>query len=147
MRTGVTIPGVNIQSPWSMLLLCGSKTIETRNYPLPNKHIGKPLAIIETPGKSRPRFSARITGIVIFESCFEYTSQAQWRNDRDRHLVDPTDSFFKFVPGKRKFAWVVSWVEPLVQPVAPPKSRGIVFATCCQLSADSLTNRAILKVL
>jgi hypothetical protein len=45
------IPGINIQASCSELNLRGQKTVETRGYPLPEKLIGKMLALIETPGK------------------------------------------------------------------------------------------------
>ena len=45
-----TIPGVNIRWPWSKLLLEGTKTVETRSYPLPTGFVGKEIAVIETPG-------------------------------------------------------------------------------------------------
>jgi hypothetical protein len=46
----VTLPGINIQSPWAKALVSGCKVIETRLYPMPRQWVGQPLAITETPG-------------------------------------------------------------------------------------------------
>jgi hypothetical protein len=43
--------GINIQAPWSQLLINGQKCVETRSYPLPKNYEGVPLALVETPGK------------------------------------------------------------------------------------------------
>ena len=54
--------GINIQSPWSRLLIEGDKCVETRSYPIPEKYVGEDLGLIETPGKDGD-FKARIIGI------------------------------------------------------------------------------------
>lgn len=46
-----TLCGINIQFPISQLIVDGSKTIETRTYPIPDHYIGKEMILIETPGK------------------------------------------------------------------------------------------------
>ena len=43
--------GLNIQTPWSSLLIDGLKTVETRSYHLPLKYEGIELYLVETPGK------------------------------------------------------------------------------------------------
>ena len=47
------LSGLNIQQPWSSLLIDGYKSVETRSYPLPQKYEGVELALISTPGKKR----------------------------------------------------------------------------------------------
>ena len=44
--------GLNVQAPWTGLLISGEKSVETRSYPLPKKYVGEKLALVETPGKS-----------------------------------------------------------------------------------------------
>lgn len=129
------IPGIHIQWPWSRLLLDGRKTVETRGYDLPQKHLGKELALIETPG---PRgkgdggvSSSQIIGTIVFIETFRYANEAEWQSDYKRHLVDASNKQFSFQPNKEKWGWVVGKVTSLQNPKNPPKKRGIVFATEC----------------
>merc|ERR1712216_870245 len=51
--------GLNIQDPWSRLIMEGLKVVEARRYPLKGYH-DEPLWLINTPGKSKlSRLSAR----------------------------------------------------------------------------------------
>ena len=130
------IPGVHIQWPWSQLILSGKKTVETRSYPLPKKYLGKALAVIETPGPRGAKAGvekSRIIGIVCFSESFQYRTKEEWVRDRKRHLVEQNDPQFAFSHIKQKWGWVVSKVELIENPVAPPKRRGIVFATACRI--------------
>ena len=76
----LTLPGINIQSPWAELLLTGLKRIETRKYPLPQKHDAEWMWLIETPGKLK-HFKARVVGIIQFAETFEYKNIEQGRAD------------------------------------------------------------------
>jgi predicted transcriptional regulator len=130
--SAIHIPGLHIREPWSQLILNGSKTVETRSYPLPKKHLGQFLAIIETTGvKSSKR--AAIVGLVRFDSCHRYSSKRQWESEKSLHRVSPDDPSFRYVEGKEKWAWVVGRVIQLNATIAPPKKRGIVFATSCSI--------------
>lgn len=130
------ISGINIQYPWSQLLVSGEKTIETRKYPLPKRYSGTPLAIIETPGKCKPRFRARIIGIITFSHSIEYQSAKEWTADKQRHCVSADDPMFRYKAGESKYGWIVASVIQLRDPVAPPAKRGIVFAVGCKVPAD-----------
>lgn len=131
------ISGIHIQWPWSELIISGEKTIETRHYPLPKKHLGNELAIIETPGpngkKGKGIQKSHIIGTVIFSECFAYTSEQQWRRDIGKHLVRPDDQSFGYDSNRVKWAWVISEVKKLPKPKPPPKKRGIVFANECHV--------------
>ena len=129
-------PGINIQYPWSQLLVSGEKTVETRGYPLPAKYAGKPLAIIETPGPTKPRFKARIIGVITFSHSIQYKTYAEWDADRGRHRVPANDPAFRFRAGKKKYGWVVKEVTRLKTPVVAPSKRGIVFASACSIPAN-----------
>lgn len=122
----MNLPGLNVQAPWARLLLDGSKTIETRTYPLPTKHVGKDMWLIETPGRIG-KFKARVIGIIRFSSYKQYTSEREFNNDIDLHLVRPTDPNFAWNAKIRKFGWVVERVKP-ISPFAAPSSRGHVYA-------------------
>lgn len=132
-----TIPGINIQWPWSQLIASGQKTVETRSYPIPEKHIGRDLAIIETPGPNGHRAiglsEARIIGIVRFSGSFRYKSKAEWLRDKGRHCVDESDPLFRFKSDQPKYGWVVEQVSTFPQPKPAPAKRGIIFAAECEI--------------
>jgi len=125
--------GLNIQTPWSTLLMSGSKTVETRSYHLPLKYVGVPLVLIETPGKTG-RFKSRIIGLITFNESFRYKSKEHWIYDYDRHMVDEND-IYGWNEYKDKYGWVVSSVERFDNPIDPPKRRGIIFTKGCKIYA------------
>lgn len=135
------IPGLNVQWPWSQLITSGKKIVETRGYTLPSKHLGKEIALIETPGpngkKAAGIVKARIIGTVRFSESFRYKTKAQWLSDKARHCVSPNDDLFKFKKEKPKWGWVISEVRILEAPVAAPKSRGIIFSKFCRIPHDA----------
>lgn len=131
-----SLSGINIQYPWSELLVSGKKTIETRSYPLPEKFINVELAVIETPGKTGKKFGiakARITGTIIFSGSKKYKSKSAWMKDYKKHLVTETDPMFTYSSNKPKYGWIVVSVSRLPVPVEPPKIRGIIFANDCRV--------------
>jgi hypothetical protein len=131
------IPGINIQWPWSRLLLSGRKSIETRSYPLPEKYTNTWLALIETPGpngKANGVGAARIVGAIIFNESFEYRSARAWREDFRRHLVQPNDRNFSYSRTNTKWGWIVESVISFSEPKSAPARKGIVFTKCCFLA-------------
>lgn len=131
------IPGINIQWPISEMILSGRKTIETRRYPIPEKHLGRTIAIIETPGPRGKRAAgitkARIVGTIVFKGCFKYRSREHWLSDRERHCVQPDDPHFGYSDNAEKWGWEIERVSKLAKPKTPPKTRGIIFATDCRI--------------
>lgn len=125
------LPGINIQYPWSKLLLERTKVVETRRYPIPQQYVGVPLALIETPGNNRG-LRAQIVGLIEFSSCFRYENKADWIADFSRHRV-PADSPFAFTNGKETWGWIVKSIKPLKLPTPPPARRGIVFTKECSI--------------
>jgi hypothetical protein len=121
--------GLNVQSPWSTLLINGQKTVETRSYTLPQRLEGVELALIETPGKSA-KFKSRIIGTITFSGCIQYSSKEQWESDESRHKVDTNDSLYGW-KDKPKFGWIVQSVKKFKNPVDPPTKRGIIYAKNC----------------
>ena len=129
--TGTMVPGINIQWPWSTLLLEGSKVVETRRYQIPEHYIGVPLALIETPGPAGKN-SAKIIATIEFSGCFKYRSKSEWTADFERHRV-PSDSPFAFSGERDTWGWVIKAVKPLRTPAPPPERRGIVFTKECSI--------------
>lgn len=138
IKKDLIIPGINIQAPWSQLILCGQKTVETRSYPLPERHKGKMLAIIETPGRDKGLSKAKMIGVVVFSDSFLYENREDWLMDIDRHLVQPNDPLYKYTPNKPKYGWAVQSVVRLESFVPPPKKRGIIFASECIIPGQFL---------
>jgi hypothetical protein len=131
------IPGINIQWPWSQLLLTGKKTIETRSYPLPEKYKNVELAVIETPGLNGRRESgilkARIIGTITFSGSIRYSTKAEWLRDQDQHLVPRDSNLFRFSSEKDKWGWVVKEYKSFRHHKQPSLKRGIVFARECHI--------------
>ena len=118
--------GLNIQIPWSRLLINGSKSVETRSYPLPKKYEGVELALVETPGKYG-RFKSRIIGTITFSHCFRYPDKQAWIDDYNRHLVEEGDEFCHWKDDKPKYGWVVSQINKFDDIFPVTKKKGIVF--------------------
>jgi hypothetical protein len=133
MPQAVTLPGINIQAPWAQAIISGHKVIETRFYPLPDKWIDQPLAIIETPGRTG-RFKRRIAGLVIFGPSWCYADRDAFARDRTKHLVDPDDPRFGWKSdSKPKWAWPVVWVEAYEQPLPPEFRAGIRYSRAVEI--------------
>jgi hypothetical protein len=121
--------GINIQSPWSQLLINSDKCVETRTYVLPEKYEGEELALIETPGKNG-KFKARIIGTITFSHSFKYNNEKEWISDYNRHLVSE-DNEFGWNKNKDKYGWVVAEVVKFDIPYDAPKNKGIIFTHNC----------------
>ncbi|WP_041576781.1 hypothetical protein [Bdellovibrio bacteriovorus] len=134
MKKEITLPGLNIQYPISQEIRLGNKTVETRFYPIPKKYLNIPMWLIETPG-SVGNFSARAIAVVIFDSCFEYTSEAAFYKDSNRHLVD-RKSDWKWDKKKNKWGWTISKIYPLKQSIPVSKRRGIVYTNSIKLQTS-----------
>lgn len=123
-------PGLNVQYPISQMILDGSKTIETRTYPLPKDLVGKQMAMIEAPGPTGT-FRARVVALIIFGDSFQYQSKAHFYRDTSKHRVTPS-SPWKWRNEKGKWGWPIIEIRPLDNFVPAPKKRGIIFTkTVC----------------
>lgn len=131
------LSGLNIQEPWSSLLINGEKSVETRSYPLPQKYEGVELALISTPGKKR-NFKAKIIGTITFSHSFKYESIYDFESDYNRHLVSIDDNSYGWKNDKKKYGWVVSNMKKLNTPIDAPPKRGIIFARDCCLITETL---------
>jgi hypothetical protein len=135
MPQAVTLPGINIQAPWAQAIISGHKVIETRFYPLPDKWIDHPLAIIETPGRTG-RVKRRIAGLVSFGPSWCYADRDAFARDRTKHLVDLDDPRFGWKSdGKPKWAWPVVWAEAYEQPLPPEFRAGIRYSRAVDILA------------
>lgn len=119
--------GMEMQLPWSRLLLTGSKRLETRSYPLPAALLDRPISVLETSEATadacRPlpdvlpagHPNVLIAGSVTFSSCFAYSSFEAFQADEARHGLPPevTRSFSKDFT---MYGWAVKETVQLMQP-------------------------------
>jgi hypothetical protein len=119
--------GINIQWPISQKILDGLKTVETRTYPLPAKHVGKEIILIDTPGPTG-QFKSRSVAILVFSGCFLYENERHFRRDFERHQVEPC-SAWDWKNDKDKWGWVIQSVRPIKSNFKIPAKRGIVFCS------------------
>lgn len=119
------VHGIAVQQPYADLIAKGKKIIETRTYPAPSWIIGKPIALIETPGKSR-LFRSRVIAIIELGPSKKYESEKDFYADFDLHKVGP-DSLFSFESSKEKWAWPITKTYLLAKPKVLRKRCGIVF--------------------
>ncbi len=119
-----TFTGVNIQWPISELIVSGEKTVETRTYALPEKHLNQAMVLIETPGK-QGKFKARMVAVIKFTDSFKYKSKTAFYKDIDRHKVTK-DSLWAWSDEKPKWGWEVTVLKTFKAKEAP-KKKGIVF--------------------
>ena len=130
-----TIPGINIQWPWSDHIVQGRKSIETRTYKMPDKFKGVEMAIIETPGphgKKNGVKKARIVGTVTFSESIQY-SRSTWVKDYNKHLVDTKDPQFAWDTKVERWGWIIQKVRKFKEPKPAPAKKGIVFASTCKI--------------
>jgi hypothetical protein len=118
------LAGINIQFPISRLILTGSKTVETRTYPIPKKYIGVDLLMIETPGKEG-NFKARVVGTIRFEDSFEYSSKSAFYRDSKRHRVTQNSKWAW--SDKTKWGWPIRVIDVLSEPREVKNRIGIKF--------------------
>jgi len=140
---------LEVQSPFSTMILQGSKEIETRDYTLEEDFIGQPVYLLQS---SPPTLEGRaatlsslpdiiseadaetlgllLIGTVVFSSCFEYTDDEKWESEREKHCV-PLHSPFDWTAasGRRKWGWVVD------------NSKSVPFASDCLQRVPSLARK------
>ncbi|MBK9039455.1 MAG: hypothetical protein IPL83_09880 [Bdellovibrionales bacterium] len=117
--------GINIQFPISQLILDGTKTVETRTYPIPPAYLGEEMLLVETPGPTG-KFKSRIRAIIKFNECFQYKSKSHFAKDVKRHAVEP-GTIWDWENDKPKWGWVVEVVKKVEIDFPSRKKKGIRF--------------------
>ena len=138
----LSLRGINIQYPFSRLILFGVKTVEVRTYPLGDRNLGgdyEDLFLIETPGSRNlkgalvdrrypigpPPSVAQVIGIVRFSSSEQYanmpTSKYQWHmpswnKHRSKHRIEE-GGHYDWNRKDARYAWYVDNVQPFSEPV------------------------------
>ena len=133
----LALRGLNVQWPFSQLLASGLKTVEVRSYPIARCTVkfaaGEEIWLVETLGQANhgaapqdwvtvldPRpSSTRIVAVVTFAECREYASLADFHADHARHCIAKGGAK-DWGDSKPRFAWRVSRVRRLAQPIPLP---------------------------
>ena len=129
----LTLRGLNIQYPFSRLLMLGAKTVEARSYRLGHRNIvnaGEDMFLIETPGPKHvrgavvndlavgePPIHAQVVGTIAFSSSKPYIKLSEWTNDRHRHCIKEAGKHDWNGVGLR-YGWRVEKVQSFAKPVA-----------------------------
>lgn len=110
---------LEVQQPWSEMLLSGQKVVETRSYPFPPWLLGERINILQTAegeaGKSTApdeiwpmdqRFA--FPGWIIVRECIHYCSREAWEADAARHLVPNDDAgSYGWSEQRDLYGWVI----------------------------------------
>jgi hypothetical protein len=126
-QRSLSLPGLNVRAPWAEWLISGEKVIETRSYPLPQKYIGRNIAIVETPGP-QAGFSSRVVGVACFGVPFRYSSREEFYRDSKSHLITEESLSYSW-EARRGVVWgwpvLNSW--PIRQELPANLKKGIVW--------------------
>ena len=132
----IALPGLNVQWPWSRLILAGVKD-EIRTYDLGDRNIcraNQETWIVETPGDKvaaediavldgvnvghRPEV-AQIIGTVTFSRAEQYANIDEFRGDAARHRIRAGCRFDWDGTGKR-YVWRVLHTRKILDPIEQP---------------------------
>ncbi len=143
LAVALSLAGLNIQWPFSQLLLAGVKRKELRDYVLGYLNIAQAnteMWLVETSGRcanaskhavvdgvdigARPK-KAQIVGTIEFSAETSYPDQAAFRADTPNHRAREGGAYdWKGPAAGPRYAWHVACVRPLVAPV-PVGSTGM----------------------
>lgn len=133
----LSLRGLNIEWPYSQLILAGLRTVEVRGYGLgfknPNVLPGEEVWLIETLGPKKARKNAigdrrdigqrpkraQIVGTVIFSQAEQYADVDAFRADAGRHCIEERGAHVWDGRGDR-YAWHVWAVRALSKPICGP---------------------------
>jgi hypothetical protein len=100
------LPGLYIRRPHACMVASGAKTVETRGYRPPSKHIGAVVALIETKRIGvYPRDAGQVIGYARLVGWLEYMSPSHWEADFSRHCIPHNDADYCWGTTPRKFGW------------------------------------------
>lgn len=143
---------LEVQAPFSRLILSGKKSIETRSYQLPEDLLHSSILLCESlPGIDgvsalsdnvlESQTGLSLIGEIIISHSKEYVSQREWSEDREDHQV-PSDSVYEWAPTEsgRRYGWYISSVTAYEQPLSvPAMRRRLNVRTCLVIRAIQST--------
>ena len=143
----LSLRGINIQYPFSRLILFGVKTVEVRTYPLGDRNLGgdyEDLFLIETPGSRNlkgalvdrrypigpPPSVAQVIGIVRFSSSEQYANMYRSKKHPSKYQCHMPSwnkhrskhrieegGHYDWNRKDARYAWYVDNVQPFSEPV------------------------------
>ena len=126
---------LEVQAPFSRLILSGEKSIETRSYQLPEDLLHTSIVLCESaPGLDgvsglsdsviKSQAGLLLIGEIHVSHSKEYTSQKEWDEDREWHQV-PSDSAYEWTPTEigRRYGWYIQRVTVYPEPLSVPAMR------------------------
>ena len=132
MAVLLVLRGLNIQYPFSQLILAKLKDTEVRDYALGHRNIANPdeeMFLIETPPKNQasaavghldqgpPPRQAQVVGTVSFSKSEQYKKKAAWNLDRLRHRIKRGSALDWQQSQGDKYAWRIGQVRCFQEPV------------------------------
>ena len=138
--------GININWPFSQLILAGVKTVEVRSYALGYRNVAQPdveMWLVETPGPfrgsslaalgsallgdtvcgSQPQI-AHIVGTVTFSTSHKYKHIREFHADEERHRI-VRGSRYDWRGCDQRYAWSVSATRRLTETIPQPGPKGV----------------------
>ena len=97
--------GLIMDHSWAELVLQGSKSIETREYPLLDYFLNVPVFILEENGNGDATY--KVVGSVIFESSQRYTSEKDFADDSALTCVQAEHPRFGWKASTPKYGWKI----------------------------------------
>lgn len=100
--TKARYPGLYVRPPFDKAIAAGLKTVETRGYPPPDKHLGKWVAILRPAMRGDP---ATAVCLVRLKGWHLYRNKEEWLADYVRHYVPESDTAYNWESTEEKYGW------------------------------------------
>ena len=119
---------LEVQKPFSTLILSGLKSIETREYPLIDCLLGSKIMLLQSSDSSHSSSlqsmigpettisgsdgGVEIIGHITISECYEYQDWEHWDRERPLHQVSRASKFEMENKGAlRRYGWKISTYE------------------------------------
>ena len=100
--TKARYPGLYVRPPFDKAIASGLKTVETRGYAPPDKHLGKWIAIIRPTMQG---VAAHAVCLVRLEGWHLYRNKEEWLTDYIRHYVPESAAAYNWESTEEKYGW------------------------------------------
>jgi hypothetical protein len=111
---------LEVSWPWTDAILDGFKSVETREYELPEALARQPVLLIEVDNENQ---ADAVVGVAVFDASVQYEGEDDWAEDSGSHLVSPDDSRFAWNHSKEKHGWRVSRVTRFSSRLSLPEMK------------------------
>jgi hypothetical protein len=138
--SSLSLPGLNIQWPFTQLILAGVKTIEVRTYELGHRNIAHPnreVWLVETISGSLKDATvpegvdvpekppcAQIVGTITFSRSVPYDDRSDFNSTRNQHRI-AVGGKHDWTDKSDRHAWHISSCKRLAAPIPCPGRKGM----------------------